>query len=137
MTWTPRREPLLATAAVARGAAARRLVHRLLTRDDTQLAQLTGVASDDLVLVLGPLSELPWTDGVLYLGKEPGAAELMLPTTLCPSVPRGLLCRAMLATQVAPPVAVLPDPPTLISLAQALPLSQRALLDWAGTSAVP
>ncbi|MBN9618353.1 MAG: hypothetical protein J0H43_01245, partial [Actinobacteria bacterium] len=43
-------------------------------------------------MVLGELSDLPWADGVTYLGWDGG---LLLPTLLAPSFPSDLLRRAL------------------------------------------
>ena len=93
--WTARRRPLAAVAAAARDDVASRLVRRLLAKDDAQLARLRGVATRDLVLVLGRQDELPWVDGVSYLGRAEGAPDLLVPTTLAPTVPESLLARAI------------------------------------------
>jgi len=128
--WAPREVPLRPLAAAARGPAATRVVQRLLMRDDKELAELSGVAAADLVVVLGAQAALPWADGIMYLGRDPDAAELLLPTAQRPNVPAPLLSKALLSGEVCPPVAVLVDPPALVCVAQALPLSRRALEAW-------
>ncbi len=133
--WSPRETPLLPIAAAARGPAATRLVRRLLMRDDKSLAELSGVAAVDLVLVLGPQAALPWTDGIMYLGRDPEAADLLLPTAERPNLPVPLLSKALLSREGASPLAVLVEPAALVCVAQALPLSRRALEAWIGRQA--
>lgn len=135
--WRPRARPLSPVAVAARGRAARLLGERLLDRGDEALARLEGVAGEDLLVVLGPSAELPWTDGAVYLGRDPEAPSLLLPTTREPSVPLPLLERALAARAarvpgVAPPLAVFPDPPLLASVLQARPLTQVMLVIWLG-----
>lgn len=84
---------------------------------------------------MGPQDELPWVDGVLYLGRGPGAPDLLLPTTLQPTVPESLLARAISHARIPPPIAILVDQGTLVSLAQAQPLSRRILHGWSSPSA--
>ena len=38
------------------------------------------------VVVLGATEALPWVDGVNYLGRDPDAPRLLLPTMLRPAV---------------------------------------------------
>ena len=63
------------------------------------------------LLLIGAAEELPWVDGVVYLGRDPEAPSLLLPTTLEPDVPAPLFERAILARAraAAPPIAVLVD----------------------------
>jgi hypothetical protein len=129
----PRAEPLVPTAAAARGDTARALAERLLARDDDALARLAGVAGDDLLVVIGARDELPWIDGVVYLGKDPAAPSLLLPTALAPDVPAGLFERAILAhvKGAVPPIAVLCDPPVIAGTGAARPIRRRELLRFA------
>ena len=126
--WRPRHDPLRPVAAAVSGAAARRLVERLL--EDDERHRLTGVASDrGLVVVAG--DQLPWVDGVLYLGRSEAAPALLLPTALEPTVPEALLEQAV-SRQVGrvAPVAVIPAPPLLVPVAAARPLSAPVLRHW-------
>ncbi len=132
VSWTPRRTPLTAVAAAARGEAAIRLVKRLLARDDDHLRLLQGIGGADLAIITGPQDQLPWVDGVTYLGRASGAPDLLLPTNLQPTVPENLLARAIAHAKIPPPVALLVDHRTLVSLAQALPLSRATLVAWGG-----
>src|SRR5262249_18847627 len=78
LSWGPRAVPLAPCAVYAEGEAARALVRRLLARTDEELARLRGVAAASLVLILG--EDLPWVDGARYLGADPLALALLLPT---------------------------------------------------------
>lgn len=131
--FAPREPPLAPCAVVATGEAARALVARLRVRSD--LRGLRGVAGEDAVVLLGEAEALPWVEGVRYLGRDPQAPGLLLPTTLAPELPPAVLLRA-LARLVGPPelpVAVLagqPGPLRLVPLGGAMPLDAAALEAW-------
>jgi len=131
-----RAEPLVASAALALGPAATRLLERLLQLDDARLLRLRGVAGDGLVLICGAAADLPWSDGVLYLGRDDSAPRLLLPTTTGPNLPSALLERAVArrfedrASELTSPWAVCFEPPLLIPTGNALPLSRDALEAW-------
>jgi hypothetical protein len=131
----PRAAPLAAVAAAARGPAAVALAARLLARDDAALAQLEGVAGPGLLLILGAAASLPWIDGVVYLGRDPAAPSLLLPTALEPDVPLPLFELAVLARAEGAPIAVLVDPPALVLASAARPILRATLSAWvAGAS---
>jgi len=117
-----------------RGEAARRLARRLLSRDDEALSRLSGVATQDLLVLLGEADELPWVDGAVYLGRDAGAPSLLLPATREPSAPLPLVERALLdrarPAGISPPYAVLVDPPLLASTLAARPLERPVLRAW-------
>lgn len=131
-----RAEPLRPCAAVAEGEAARRLAARLLARSDEELSRLSGAAGPGMIAVLGAEADLPWTDGVLYLGRDPDAPSLLLPTALAPGAPLPLWERALLAAaqaageSAAPPVAILLDPLRAVPLGGARPVRRAALAAW-------
>lgn len=134
IAWRPRPAPLEPVGMAARGEAARALVRRLLARSDQDLARLTGVAGQDLILLLGNAGDtalLPWVDGAIYLGRDPRAPSLLLPTNREPAVPLPLVERALVLRagrlKVEPPLAVLLDPPLLASALEARALVRRRL----------
>lgn len=131
VVWRPRTAPLDPVGVAARGEAARSLARRLLARDDEALARLNGVAARDLLVVLGDSADLPWVDGAVYLGREPGAPTLLLPTTREPSLPLPLVESAFArAADAPPPLAVLLDPPLLASAHAARPILRTILQSW-------
>ena len=131
IAWRPRSAPLEPVGMAARGEAARALARRLLARSDEDLARLTGVAGQDLILVLGDSALLPWVEGAAYLGRDARAPSLLLPTNREPTVPLSLLERALVAralrVKAEPPLAVLLDPLLLASALEARPLVRRRL----------
>jgi hypothetical protein len=127
--WRPRERPLVPCAVIASGEAAPRLASRVLERTNGELARLRGVAGDGLVLLVGDADDLPWVDGVAYLGRDAAAPSLLVPTSLEPSIAPALFERAVLAraARLVPPVAVLEAPPRLVSTADARALSRERL----------
>lgn len=135
VTWTPRDTPLVARAVAAVGAAAGSLADRLAALDDAALGALAAVAggdaSGDVLVVLGAAAALPWVDGVVYLGRDDAAPELLLPTALAPSVPPGVLAVAIRAAVSRPgPVAVLAAPPRLVPCGVARTIDRGRLAAW-------
>lgn len=134
VAWRPRPAPLEPVGMAARGEAARTLAQRLLARSDEALARLSGVAGEDVVLLLGEAAALPWVEGAAYLGRDSRAPSLLLPTNREPAVPLPLLERALLARaadlHAEPPLAVLLDPPFLASTLEARPLVRARLVAW-------
>jgi hypothetical protein len=133
--WLPRGEPLETVAVVAHGPAAAALGRRLLARSDNELMELTGVCGAGFLLVLGPADRLPWTDGAVYLGRDPAAPSLLLPAVLQPTVPLGLVERMLLSrfAQVQPPIAVAPQSGLIASAAGARAISRPVLTAWLTT----
>lgn len=130
--FVPRAEPLAASAAIAEGEAAARLARRLLALPDASLARLDGVAGEGLLAVLGAENDLPWVDGVRYLGRDPAAPALLLPTARTPVLPLPLVERALAAAapEGAAPLAVLTDPLRVVPLGRARPVDRARLLAW-------
>ena len=134
--WLSRTDPLQPAAVAARHAASAAMARRLLGRDDEGLAALRGVAGHETLLIIGPAELLPWVDGAVYLGRDPRAPSLLLPTHTEPALCAALIERALLAAFPAhlPPIALLPSERTILSANAARPISRTVLLDWlAGT----
>jgi MoxR-vWA-beta-propeller ternary system domain bpX5 len=130
--WRPRRVPLKPVAVAAEGESAR-LLTRLLERTDEELLRLRGIRAPSVpaVLLSGEGDDLPWADGVVYLGKDDLAPALLVPSLLEPRLPLALLERAILSrfASLGTPVAVLPGARLrLFPMGGARPLS-RARLD--------
>lgn len=109
--WIAREPPLEPGAVFASGAAARDVLRSLARRPADALAELRGISSADVLLLLGPSRALPWAEGVEYLGVEPRTRGLWLPTQQRPDVPVDLFERAVRARVGCPdgPIAVLPE----------------------------
>ncbi len=123
--------PLPASAIVGRGPAAIALAQRLLKFDQEKLAGFQGVAGDHLLILTGNESDLPWIDGIEYLGRDADAPSLLLPTYLLPNLPLQLVERAFLArNDLMPPIALLHQPDCAISLAMARRIDYQSLENW-------
>lgn len=131
LEWTPRDAPLEARAVVASGAAAKALGRRLAALDDAALRTLAAVAGNDVIVVLGEAAALPWADGVVYLGRDDSAPDLLLPTALAPSVPVPVLAAAVrTVVPEASRVALLPSPARLIPCGAARSIDRALLAAW-------
>jgi hypothetical protein len=134
-----RRSPLEAIAVYAEGAVAHALIEQLAAASGERIGALRGVARADCAVLLGPALELPWVDGVLYLGRDERAPQLLLPTYCEPELPCELLERRVLAAAQPPPIAVVPCAQRLVAVGQARALDRAALRAWlnAQRGAVP
>lgn len=81
IAWAPRAEPLAIRAAAARGEAAVALVARLRALPEHGLR---GLGGPGWIVVIG--DEPPWVDDLVYLGRDPRAPRLLLPTDRAPMV---------------------------------------------------
>ena len=128
----PRAEPLDPLAAVGLGPVARTLAARLLQRPASELRELRGVAGVAVLAVLGASDALPWVEGITYFGRDARAPQLLLPTTLAPTVPVELFARALLAhhKDLAAPLLLLGPQRRVLSVAAALPIEPARLTQW-------
>jgi hypothetical protein len=103
---------------------------------DGQLGPLRAVLGDELLLLLGNEQDLPWSDGVIYLGREPMTPELWLPCAIEPNVPASLLLRALRSRfqtdSLLAPFAVSLEPPVVVPLVDAQPLTRELIGKFRG-----
>ena len=92
LTWRRRDPPLSPSAVVARGDAVAGLAAATAKRVVAG-AELRVSASEGWLLVLGEPADLPWAEGVSYLGWDEG---LLLPTTRACHPPADLVRAALL-----------------------------------------
>lgn len=130
LTWSRREPPLAASGVVGEGAAALRLARALLLRDDAGLGRLEGVAGGDLLVVTGPRADLPWADGVIYVGRERADVSVWMPVHVAPSAPTDLLQRAASLRRLTLPVLLLPESGRAVSLADRRPIARGVLEAW-------
>lgn len=130
VSFVPRETPLAPVAAACVGTAARGLGERLSRMDEEALSRLEGVAGRDVLIVLGDAEHLPWAPEVVYLGWDPHAPRLLLPTALRPDVPADVLQRAILSRAPERPVAVLPSPRRIVPVATAVRVERSVLGEW-------
>lgn len=93
LSWRALEPPRRPAAVLARAEAAGRLALATHARSSVGPG-LRAAGADGVLIVVGPEEELPWAEGVTYLGREDG---VLLPTTLAPSVPPGLLRQVLQA----------------------------------------
>ena len=135
VTWKTRDRPLVATAVVARGAVSLALARRLLDLGEGALAGLKGVSGPEILLLTGEEELLPWVDGVTYLGRDPIAPSLLVPTTLESSVPLSLIERALAVRfRELMPLAVLADARLVVPFGSARPVVAESVRQWLTSS---
>lgn len=132
VSFVPRRLPLSPVAAAGIGPVARALGARLLELETAHLQRLRGVAGENLLVLLGEAESLPWVDGIAYLGRDPEAPRLLLPTALAPDVPAPLFEKALFQRVRAQtgPLAVLASPRRIVPVSSALPIHRASLERW-------
>jgi len=138
VTWSLRSEPLVPCACIALGPVALVLARALLEWDATRLARVKACAGEGVLVVLGERSDLPWTDGVTYLGRDQAAPHLLLPTNRRPDVPVDLFARAVAAhiPEATRAGAILPDDADgllWVPVAAAGPVERESLETWMAT----
>jgi len=127
LTWCPRPAPLAIQGVAAAGAAGRRLGRTLLARGTC--AAFYGLVAGDLLVLLGP--EPPWVDGAVFVGQDPEAPGLYLPTWLMPAVHPALVQRAVhQQLGLDGVVLLLPHRALAISLDAARPVDPAQLEAW-------
>lgn len=112
LSWSPRANPLAAEGCLAQGEVARELRRNLARRESDPRARFRAVEFEDGLVLLG--AELPWVEGLIYLGC---VGSLYLPTLWQPDLPIEWL-QARLRDLGEPPWVLLP-PLTAISLPRA------------------
>lgn len=126
--WIPRSEPLLPCAVAAWDVAGRRLAHHLLRRQAWK--GLRGLAADDILIMSGAADQLPWVDGVVYLGGLPTAPSILVPTLLRPSFAEELFVTIVHRQLDERHVAILPQRQAAVPLAALGPIDGDALVQW-------
>jgi hypothetical protein len=132
--WIPRTHALTPIAVAASGATAQKLLQRVQEFNDERLRVLRGVAFENTVVLTGCEEDLPWIEGVLYLGRDPAAPHLLIPTNLSPDVPLSLLDEAIFKRSLREPLALLPGEKLVIPLDGERELSRESILGWLARS---
>lgn len=125
--WTTREPPLNPSGIFARGTAATALAKRLLQEPDDRLKTLKGVYGDDYIAVTGPEPNLPWVEGLVYMGEDENAPGLYMPTLCTPTVDVHLVVEALSEMGQRFPLFLLPEPACRISLENSRPISRPLL----------
>jgi hypothetical protein len=132
ITFSPRDESLEPAAVAGLGPTARALIERLTLLSGNQLGRMRGCAGNSIAVVLGEAKDLPWVDGVIYLGRDPAAPRLLVPSMLRANVTMDVFERAIMrrAAALPGPWAVLASPPRLFSVADAAIIDRSYLSKW-------
>lgn len=126
LSWVARQPPLAADGVVGVGEVGRALARRLLARGDC--GSFRGVAGEHALVLLG--RDAPWAEGAVYLGRDPAAPGLWMPTRLRPDLDTALVSRKLRADGLVGPVALLPEQGLAIPLADARPIEVERLKAW-------
>lgn len=126
LSWHERPTPLTPTGIVGVGEVAISLARRVLLEDQPSLFQ--SVAAKDLLVVLH--HQPPWVDGGVFIGVDPDAPGLYLPTWMELSVHPQLVARALRDKGLIGPVVLLPHLNTAVPIKLAGRLDPKRLLDW-------
>lgn len=124
--WRNRFDALAPSAVIAFDSSAKKLKEKLIALDDEKLGLLQGVFAENLLFVKGLAENLPWADGVIYLGKDALAPQIFLPTNRQPDVPLDLFEKKVLQIFAAQkPFVVLEN--KIIPIGKMLPVSRNIL----------
>lgn len=124
--WQNRFDALAPSAVISFDAAAKKMKEKLLALDDENLALLQGVFAGNLLFVAGAAENLPWSDGVIYLGKDALAPQIFLPTNRRPDMPLDLFEKKLLQKFSAQkPFVVLEN--KIIPIGKMRPVSRKIL----------
>lgn len=111
----PRSEPLAVAGMHASGEPARALA-RLLAARPAASRRIAAVSSGGGIIATGDADALPWIDGATWLGREPEAPSLLVPT--CTALtPHARLVLALLERRYASlafPLALIPRAETIV-----------------------
>lgn len=99
--WRQSPAPLTPEGILVTGEQKQHLFECLAQMTSEQLATLRGSHNEHIALLIGPPESLPWlpvsgSSDAVYVGKNPLAPHLWLPTHLTPSVPIDLLDKAII-----------------------------------------
>ena len=100
--WDAAEPPLPAVAVAGRGVVGERLAARASVDERWDLVCFT-----DWCVLTG--DDLPWVDGVVYLGVLPGTIDVLIPVHRRPRLHPGLVTRAVTSMCGAERVALIPD----------------------------
>ena len=102
--WEPAEPPLPPVAVAGRGAVGERLAERATVAASWDLVRFS-----EWCVLVG--DELPWIDGVIYLGILPGARNVLVPVHRRPQLHPELVMKAVTSIVGGPSgrVALIPD----------------------------
>jgi hypothetical protein len=125
--WQDEPEPPIAQGVIGVGAVSRTLFAAIEARPQAARQALMAAANDDLLILTGPLEDLPWVDGAQYIAPRAEMPALWLPTAQRPTAPLDLLERAIRRQHSQSPLLLLPNPAQLLPLTRLLPVEADLL----------
>lgn len=128
--WQNRAVSLDPCAVIAFDEAAVNVAEKLLRFDDESLEAFQGTSAKSLIFISGRGDDLPWADGVVYLGRDARAsASFLLPTTVEPKVSIDLF-KLILENKFRHLLPCVVLPKKIIPFGTAKKLSRAALERW-------
>lgn len=125
--WRDMAEPHEPQGVVGSGDVARRLLRALDRGPETERSDLMVTANEDVLVVCGRTSRLPWADGVIYIAPSADAPTLWFPTTCEPAVALDLLEQAIHRLHAVQPYLLLPASSRLVPLLRQVPATRAVL----------
>ena len=127
MLWVDEAEPPTPQGVVGQAALAHQLLDCLLQRLTLAPQPALRIAAGPGLLVLtGPVTQLPWLDGLQYIAPRAQAPALWLPCSRRPAPPLDLLERALLREHRQSPLLVL-ESGELLAMTQLQAVSANSL----------
>lgn len=132
ISWKSRTKPLEAVAVAGRGVTKAMFMDRLRRRTDADLSGLRIILDDDSFILLGESARLPWASGGLYLGCDPNAPGLLLPTMIEPTLPAHLFEEVLRSRcpNLPAQTAVFHRPLHVVPVTNALPMTDDSIMNW-------
>lgn len=126
--WLPSNNTPCICAVVAWYDIAQKLISHLLERvDESNYSHLQLVISEDVIILSGEASYLPWIDGIGYATIYPNEQRLWLPSNVLPSVALDLLAEAFYQRYQIAPLLLWNKPKTVIPLNNMQPVTKYLL----------
>jgi hypothetical protein len=125
--WLESSPALEPQAAVAWGDVALRLRRRLGEMGQERQGRVSATANRDVLVMTGPMNDLPWVEGIAYAAPSPEAPQLWLPIHRRPGIPCDLLARALCRDRDRQPLLIWPERSALLPLDRLLPVSASLL----------
>lgn len=132
VNWKSRRKPLDAIAVAGRGVTKLIIMERLRRRAPSDLIGLHLITFNDYFVILGDPCNLPWATGAIYMGRDPKAPNLLLPTMLEPTLSTNVLERVLsnYSGYTATAIAVFARPLYIMPIVDARPLTEEPSIKW-------
>ena len=126
LKWLPSSEPLSPVGVIV--PINRRTIKALRALEESRLSSLRGSYCNDVMILLGSKSALPWfSNSAIYLGRMKSAPNLLIPTTLSPNLPIDWISREIKRQFGDGDFVINPLKYEVYNISDALSLSQNKL----------